>query len=659
VDFLLGVASSGAEGLRALVISAESDAGFARDLGYSLLGLGGETPVASVGLLILEQADARPDGQVQPIVHTADIVLLVVSRDLLATEYGLSPDLQVLLNRHDRREAVVFPVLYRAASWERQPFGRLVALPANGVPVTGWPSFDEAMQSITGSLGTVVQDFLGRGPEPSLEEAPGSSHRETQSLGDVFKFTGVPGLTFVEPRDFQVFRMALRQPGLGIVLEGPSGIGKTTILRHAVKQDADRLGKIRLLSARKPADIAEIELLPDGHAGLVAVDDFHHLPGRLQDEIADYLKLLADDDAPAKLVVVGIPGTAQDLVALAADLATRIQVFRPERAADSLVKEMIEKGEAALSISFAAKSEIIVASKGSLQTAQMLCWHLATAAGVEQTAATTVSIPTDIARVVGSVTSALGRRYQPVVDQFAALDEPAESLCIDLLLDLAKTDDGILRLDELCDAMPEARPTGFCGDNADIAKHLYYDPRGRRLIADDPEFLFYLCQLNRTELLEAAGKKLPTIRDQVFICYSHQDASWLDRLQTHLKPLERDRVVDVWSDRLLSLGDDWRRGIDAALARAKVALLLVSADFLASDFIQEAELPELLKAAEQGGCRILPVLVGPSLFSDIPALARFQTANGNSTTLSEMKVEESERILVKVARSLNDIFGPR
>jgi hypothetical protein len=202
-------------------------------------------------------------------------------------------------------------------------------------------------------------------------------------------------------------------------------------------------------------------------------------------------------------------------------------------------------------------------------------------------------------------------------------------------------------------------PTGFCGDNADIAKHLYYDPRGRRLIADDPEFLFYLCQLNRTELLEAAGKKLPTIRDQVFICYSHQDASWLDRLQTHLKPLERDRVVDVWSDRLLSLGDDWRRGIDAALARAKVALLLVSADFLASDFIQEAELPELLKAAEQGGCRILPVLVGPSLFSDIPALARFQTANGNSTTLSEMKVEESERILVKVARSLNDIFGPR
>src|SRR5262249_52541423 len=157
--------------------------------------------------------------------------------------------------------------------------------------------------------------------------------------------------------------------------------------------------------------------------------------------------------------------------------------------------------------------------------------------GVEQTAAATVSIPTNIARALDSVTDTLRRKYQPVVDQFATLDEPAESVCIDLLLDLAKTDDGIMRLDALCDAKPETRavvervfvhglPTGFCGANAGIAEHLCYDPRGRRLIADDPEFIFYLCQLNRTQLLEAAGKKLSATRDQVLVCYSHQDAGW-------------------------------------------------------------------------------------------------------------------------------------
>jgi hypothetical protein len=671
VDFLLDKAGSAEGGLQALVISVEDDAGFAQDLGNSLLGLGAEFPLTSVGLFTVGSEDARPPGgQAHPIIHEADIVLLVVSRDLLATEYGRSPDVGVLLNRHASGEAIVLPVIFRAASWRRQPFGGLVALPANGVSVREWPSLDEALRSITDSLAIAIQDFLGRGSAPSWWEAWQSRRQATRNLGEVFKFSGVPGLTFVEPRDFQAFRMALRQPGLGIVLEGPSGIGKTTILKHAVEQDVDRLGAVRVLSARRAADIAQIEQLPNGHTGLVAVDDFHRLPGPLQDEIADYLKLLADDDAAAKLVVVGIPGTAQNLVTLGADLATRIQVFRPERAADSLVREMIEKGEKALNVRFAAKSDIIVKSVGSLQTAQMLCWQLVTAAGVEQTADKTVSIPTDIARALDNVTGTLRRKYQPMVDQFATLDEPAESLCIDLLLDLAKADDGILRLDALSDAEPELReviqrvfvrgmPTGFCGGNAGIAEHLYYDPRGRRLIADDPELIFYLRQLNRSDLLETAGKELPAIRDQVFVCYSHQDAHWLDRLQIHLKPLERDGLIDLWSDRRLGLGDDWRRGIKAALARAKVALLLVSADFLASDFIQEAELPELLRAAEQGGCRIIPILVGPSLFLDTPDLARFQTANGNQATLSEMKFEESESILLKLARWLKDLYGPQ
>jgi hypothetical protein len=152
------------------------------------------------------------------------------------------------------------------------------------------------------------------------------------------------------------------------------------------------------------------------------------------------------------------------------------------------------------------------------------------------------------------------------------------------------------------------------------------------------------------------GKKLPAVRDQVFVCYSHKDANWLDRLHTHLKPLERDHVIDVWSDSRLSLGDDWRKQIDAALARAKVALLLISADFLASDFIQDVELPRLLKAAEQGGCRIVPILIGPSLFYDIPDLARYQTANTTSTTLNEMRIDEADHILLKVARWIKKIF---
>lgn len=665
-----GTADSGAGGFEALVISAVSDHGFANELVNSLLGLGAEIPLARVSVLDVRSEDAPPDSQAHALVQSADVILLVVSRDLLATEFGLSPDVRVLLKRHDSRDAVVFPVIFRATSWERQPFGRLVALPADGVPVAAWKSFDEAMRSITDSLRISIQEFLGRGSVASTQDVRTSPPGKTQNLGSVFKFTGVPELTFVEPNDFQVFRMALRQPGLGIVLEGPSGIGKTTILQHAVGQDTGYLGEVRLLSANRQTDVAEIEKLPDGHTGLVAVDDFHRLPGPLQDRVSEYLKALADDDATEKIVIVGIPGTAQNLVSLGPDLATRIWVLQPERVADSLVKEMIEKGEAALNIEFEAKSEIVFASKGSLQTAQMLCWQLASEAGVQATLTTTRRIPTDIARALGKVTETLSRKYQSVVDQFATLDQPAESQCINILLKLARTEDGVLRLDAFGQAHPEAReiiervfvhgmPVGFCGERASLARHLYYDPRGRRLIADDPEFIFYLGQLNRTQLLEATGKKMSAIRDQVFVCYSHKDANWLDRLHTHLKPLERDHVIDVWSDQRLSLGADWRKRIDAALARARAALLLISADFLASDFIQEVELPQLLKAAEHEGCQIVPILVGPSLFFDIPDLERYQTANDTRTTLNEMRIEEAEQILLKVARWLKDLFvGP-
>jgi len=662
-----GSGTSSAEEIRVLVIAAESDSGFATDLLDSLQGLRAEAGLFTIDLhLVTEPADGA-SAEIDSRIRAAHIVLLVVSRNLLAMEYGSSQAIRLVLRRHDSRQAVVFPVIYRAVSWEHQSFGRLIALPTNGLAVTSWASRDEALKDIIGSVRTAIENFghTQLGPPDTRSQRRSNEHKGWE-LGEVFKPSGVPVLTFVEPDDFIEFRMALRQPGLGIVLEGPSGIGKTTILRHAVNQDAHRLGSVHILSARRSADVKQIAALPDGHSGLIAVDDFHRLPNPIQDSLADYLKRLADDDASAaKLVVVGIPDTAKGLVAMGTDLATRIRVFRPGRAADGLVLQMIEKGEVALNAAFDRKAEVVLASVGSLLTAQMLCWHLAMMAGVEQTQATTASIPTEIGQARARVAESLRLKYQPMVDQFIILDELNESLCIDLLLHLAHKPDGILRLEAMLDDQPNLQDAiervfvngltgGFTSRHERISEHLYYDPRGRRLIADDPQFIFYMRQLSRDGLLEAAGKRLPVHRDQVFVCYSHKDADWLDRLEVNLKPLVRAGTIDLWSDRRLQMGDQWRKEIEIALARAQVALLLVSADFLASDFIQEVELAELLDAAKRGGCRIVPILIRPSLFIDTPDLSRFQHANPGSVTLSEMRPEEADRVLIDVARSLKD-----
>lgn len=135
-------------------------------------------------------------------------------------------------------------------------------------------------------------------------------------------------------------------------------------------------------------------------------------------------------------------------------------------------------------------------------------------------------------------------------------------------------------------------------------------------------------------------------------CYSHRDAYWLSRLQVHLKPLQ----LHVWSDRRIELGDNWHREITKASARAKAALVLVSADSLASDHISSEELPRLLAAAQEGGCRIIPVLVGPSLFHATPALSRFQGVPARPTS-SELPPADGERVLAELAGRLAELFG--
>lgn len=150
----------------------------------------------------------------------------------------------------------------------------------------------------------------------------------------------------------------------------------------------------------------------------------------------------------------------------------------------------------------------------------------------------------------------------------------------------------------------------------------------------------------------------PVRRTKIFISYSHRDKDWLARLQVHLKPLEREYELDIWDDTKIVPGSKWRDDIEQAVASAKVAVLLVSADFLASDFIGSDELPSLLSAAEKDGAIILPLILSPSRFVMTKGLNQFQSLNDPSTPLIGLPRSEQEAVLVRSTTIIESSLTP-
>src|SRR5262245_17552799 len=98
--------------------------------------------------------------------------------------------------------------------------------------------------------------------------------------------------------------------------------------------------------------------------------------------------------------------------------------------------------------------------------------------------------------------------------------------------------------------------------------------------------------------------ELPT----VFVSYSHKDEVWKDRLVSQLNVAGLEGQFATWQDRLIAGGDDWFHEIRQAIEAASIAVLLVSADFLNSEFIRTHEVPRLLQRREADGVRLIPLL---------------------------------------------------
>jgi formylglycine-generating enzyme required for sulfatase activity len=145
-------------------------------------------------------------------------------------------------------------------------------------------------------------------------------------------------------------------------------------------------------------------------------------------------------------------------------------------------------------------------------------------------------------------------------------------------------------------------------------------------------------------------------RKELFISYSHKDRAFLEQFWTHIRPLEEDYGLQRWDDSRMRPGDIWLKEIEQALKRAQVALLLVSPDFLASDFIRRKELPALFEAAEKNGLTILWLPIRPCSWKRHRQIEQYQSVGSLDPTLAEMDEVKRDREMVKITDHIHELF---
>lgn len=171
------------------------------------------------------------------------------------------------------------------------------------------------------------------------------------------------------------------------------------------------------------------------------------------------------------------------------------------------------------------------------------------------------------------------------------------------------------------------------------------------------KLLFYIKQEIETLPVVAHQKNKSNetqIRDKVFISYSHFDKEHLSDVQRHFKPFLSQ--IDFWDDTKILPGQKWKEEIRNAINKCKVAILLVSTDFLGSEFISTDELPPLLKAAEENGAVILIVILKPCLFEEFDTLNQYQAMNPPNRPIIKMDYTEKEELFVNLVRQTKRIL---
>lgn len=368
-----------------------------------------------------------------------------------------------------------------------------------------------------------------------------------KKLGEVFKTVGLPPYTYVKPPYFGEVRADIEQPGKHLLIEGPSGIGKTCVIYKVFEElkwepnkdyvyvscrDSNANQRIELFLKKTESNMTM-------DCSVLIIDDFHLLPNQRRAEIGSRLKRLSDRAfevaEPPKVALIGIPTAGISLLSDAYDLGPRIGIYRFKRADDREISKLIGEGESALNVLFEDDDIILSESQGNFWLAQYICNKICASKDITETREEVEVLSFDLLSIRRRLMEELSPRCMPAAKTFCKGKKwrpGGNKPYLEVLVALTQIPDSVVTFDKILTVVPERRKPGIKAirpripeviydsqKNIDLRKQMAFDPDTPGFSIEDPLFRYFLSNLDPEELYKELGIEVETVEESKIYSY--------------------------------------------------------------------------------------------------------------------------------------------
>lgn len=355
-----------------------------------------------------------------------------------------------------------------------------------------------------------------------------------KKLGDVFTTVGLPRYTYVKPKHFGEVRADITQAGKHLLIEGPSGIGKTCVVFKVFEDLGWKKDRDFIYVGCLDEDASEVidDFLNQAASGqlpttrILVIDDFHVLESSKRSQIGSVLKRMSDrafeQAAPAKVILIGIPTTGVSLLSTAYDLGPRLGTYTLNRASDIEINRLLDEGEAALNVLFEDREVLLSESAGNFWLAQYVCNKVCAIDEVYETQDDPKILNFDILSIRQRLMAELAQRYLAIARIFAKGKKwrpGGNKPYLEILLALCKIPDSVVTFDKILQVVPERRRPGIKAvrprisevihdttrvNHSDLRKQIAFEVDSGFSI-EDPLFRYFLTNLDPKDLFRDLG----------------------------------------------------------------------------------------------------------------------------------------------------------